>query len=54
VALSRPPTEEEQSTSLAAFVKFKGMGPNKETANQRALAAFCHALVNSAAFLYVD
>jgi mono/diheme cytochrome c family protein len=54
VALSRPPTEEEQSTSLVAFVKFKGAETNKDTANQRALAAFCHALVNSAAFLYVD
>jgi len=54
VALSRPPSEEELSASLAAFGKFKGAEANKETANQRALAAFCHALVNSAAFLYVD
>jgi len=54
VALSRPPSEEEMNASLAAYGKFKGAETNKETANQRALAAFCHALVNSAAFLYVD
>ena len=56
LALSRPPSEEEVSVSLAAFGRFKDAETKKEpqTANQRALAAFCHALVNSAAFLYLD
>ncbi len=56
LALSRPPSAEEVNLSLAAWGRFKDVEAKTEpqSANQRALAAFCHALVNSAAFLYVD
>ena len=53
LALSRPPSAEEVNLSLAAWGRFKDIEAKKEpqAANQRALAAFCHALVNSAALL---
>ncbi len=57
IALSRPPTEEEKVESLQALSRFKSMqksAPSAPAADEKALASFCHALVNSAAFLYID
>jgi hypothetical protein len=57
IALSRPPTEDEKAESLQALSRFKSMqkSPQSEPASdQEALASFCHALVNSGAFLYID
>jgi Protein of unknown function (DUF1549)/Protein of unknown function (DUF1553)/Planctomycete cytochrome C len=60
IALSRMPGEEERQLALASLNKLseqwaKSVGTGaKETANLKALATFCHALVNSAGFLYVD
>ena len=56
IALSRPPTEDEKIASLEALSRFRRMEQASQTAaaEQRALASFCHALVNSAAFLYID
>lgn len=52
-----PPTEDEKIESLQALSRFKSMqksSPSASAADQKALASFCHALVNSAAFLYID
>jgi hypothetical protein len=86
IALSRPPSEEEERISLTALDRFRVLAGGKDTrgaamlrpaappdrgatmlvtAHQtvaeisppgdiRVLAAFCHALLNSAAFLYID
>ena len=86
IALSRPPSAEEERISLGALERFRVLGSGKDqtgtavlhqaaqldngtmiTVSARktvaeiqrpgdttALAAFCHALLNSAAFLYVD
>jgi len=57
IALSRPPTEDEKVESLRAFGRIKSMQKSAKSAQaveQAALASFCHALVNSAAFLYID
>ncbi len=56
IALSRPPTEDEKAESLQALRRFKSMQASAESAvaDQKALASLCHALVNSAAFLYID
>ena len=48
IALSRLPEKEEQRLALEA------MGRVKELPPEKALAALCHAIVNSAGFLYVD
>jgi mono/diheme cytochrome c family protein len=53
-ALSRPPSAEEKSASLQAFTHFKQLERPGSDESQRALASFCHALVNSAGFLYID
>ncbi len=48
-ALSRPPNEEERQIGLAALARLSGKcGP------ETALTTYCHAILNSAAFLYVD
>ncbi len=57
IALSRPPTEDERAESLQALSRFKSIQKSAQSApgaDQKALASFCHALVNSAAFLYID
>lgn len=52
LALGRAPDEDEKATSLQALSRFRQM--EKPQHEQKALASFCHALVNSAAFLYID
>ena len=56
IVLNRPPTPEEQSVSRPALEKLKKSveyNGGKEVAEQ-ALAKFCHTLLNSAGFLYID
>ena len=59
IALSRPPSDAEQQLGQAALGKladhWAAAGqPNRAAAEQKALASYCHAVVNSAGFLYVD
>jgi hypothetical protein len=61
IALSRPPSEEERQASVDALARLtkewaEHLAAPKEAEEPaaRALATFCHALVNSASFLYVD
>ena len=54
--LNRPPTSQEQSVSRQALEKLEKSVENaggREVADQ-ALAKFCHTLLNSAGFLYID
>jgi hypothetical protein len=63
VALSRPPSSEEREIGLAALADLTARWsenlahtakPNPSDAAQRALATFCHSIINSAGFLYID
>ncbi len=63
IALSRPPSDEEEKIALKSLNKLTEQWSkhlaasekaDKEAANLKALATFCHAMVNSAGFLYVD
>jgi hypothetical protein len=58
IALSRPPSDEEKDIGVRALGKFADRwGTSKrdrETAGQKALTTYCHAIMNSAGFLYVD
>jgi cytochrome c553 len=68
IALSRPPTDEEQEIGLEAMTQFakqwsrgqpsrhgtKKPQPDQQDANISALAKFCHTIFNSAAFIYID
>jgi len=51
VALSRPPTEKERLTAVSALRQLTNAWQGDQTA---ALESFCHTMMNSAAFLYVD
>lgn len=51
LALSRPPTDEEQSVGVAALRQITAQWQQQP---HQALTAYCHTIVNSAAFLYVD
>jgi hypothetical protein len=59
IALGRAPTAEEARLGRAALAKltdeWKAGGKlARDDAEQKALATYCHAILNSAAFLYVD
>ena len=61
IALSRPPTAEEKKLGVEALEKLadewekqSAAAPDRDTAELKALATYCHAILNSAAFLYVD
>ena len=58
VALSRRPTDEELQLgldSLAILNKhWKESGVDVDDLSRKALASFCHGMMNSAAFLYLD
>lgn len=63
LALSRPPTADEKKIALEALASFRQQaakaptGQGAATAEEsaaRSLTKFCHTLMNSAAFLYVD
>jgi hypothetical protein len=63
VAFSRPPGEEEKEAGLAALAQLtaqwaeeiahSGKSDPREAA-ARALATYCHTIINSASFLYID
>ncbi|MCB1231812.1 MAG: PSD1 domain-containing protein [Verrucomicrobiae bacterium] len=51
IALSRNPTDEERALGIETLAKLEAEWPENPAG---ALEAYCHALLNSAAFLYVD
>jgi hypothetical protein len=56
-ALSRHPTEEEKQLGLTALARLTAAWskqPGTDSSAQRALTTYCHTILNSAAFLYVD
>lgn len=64
-ALSRPPSVEEQASGASTLAKMRDawrreldertpMEPKRMKADWLALATFCHTVLNSAEFLYVD
>jgi hypothetical protein len=57
-ALSRPPSREERALGIEALAKLADEWgkhrKNMDEAARRALATYCHTILNSAAFLYVD
>jgi hypothetical protein len=62
-ALSRPPGAKEKRLGVEALARLKeewakhpapGQKPDEDEAALRALTTYCHTIVNSAAFLYVD
>jgi hypothetical protein len=63
IALSRQPTSEEKKVGLEALEKIADEWdrqlatagkPDRDAAEFKALTTYCHAIVNSAAFLFVD
>ena len=61
LAISRPPRKLELDAALGGLGALKrkwlareSAGADANTATRRALENFCHALLNSAAFLYID
>ena len=65
IALSRPPDREELELGVTTLGKLTSLGEQnslggasiekqKEILGEKALASFCHAILNSAGFLYVD
>ncbi len=56
IALGRPPTAEERALAQTALVDFTARWSrqaNPEPSRQ-ALTTYCHAILNSAAFIYID
>jgi mono/diheme cytochrome c family protein len=57
IALGRPPSDEERAIGLRALRRLAIAWADKSdrgTAASKALASYCHAVLNSAGFLYVD
>jgi len=56
LALGRPPREAEQEVGVAALKRLADAwaGADRGAAGMKALATYCHAVLNSAGFLYVD
>jgi hypothetical protein len=55
IALSRPPSAAEKQVGLSALKDLTALwAKTGATGGKRALQTFCHALVNSAGFVYVD
>jgi hypothetical protein len=57
IALSRAPSEEEKRVATQDLLKLQQAAVKegrREQAAHEALTAFCHTLLNSAAFLYID
>ncbi len=52
IALSRPPSAEEKKTSLESLAELRSAAGGQ--ADHKALVKFCHMIMNSAAFLYID
>ncbi len=58
IALSRPPSAEETKFALETLnqltKEWQSVLKEESTANRRALANYCHVIMNSAAFMFVD
>jgi hypothetical protein len=61
IGMSRPPTAEERKLGESAIARLTEEWAHRmsgktigEAARKQALITYCHAIVNSAAFLYVD
>jgi hypothetical protein len=63
IALGRPPSGEEKKVGLAALARLNerwaenlagNSSPDSKPAAQRALTSYCHTVLNSAGFLYID
>ena len=58
LALSRPPSDDEASAGQKALAEIEREwiknGADEKLASEKALGVFCHILLNSAEFLYVD
>jgi len=55
IALGRPPVDEEKRIGVEALAELaERWGKNDKDAKAKALASYCHVMLNSAAFLYVD
>ena len=58
VALSRPPTAEEKNIARRTLeglaAQWANVSPAPEDVPLQALRTFCHAILNSAEFLYID
>lgn len=53
IALSRPPSPEEKKASLDGLAELRTLA-GSEQPDHKALIKFCHMIMNSAAFLYID
>jgi hypothetical protein len=53
IALGRPPSPGEKKISLESVAELRRLA-GAEQANHKALVKFCHMIMNSAAFLYID
>lgn len=51
LALSRPPSDEERQLGIRML---SSLSRTEDASTSEALAAYCHAILNSAAFIYVD
>jgi hypothetical protein len=55
IALGRPPTGEETAIGIKSLEQFALLWKGKTADEEyKSLATYCHAMVNSAAFVYVD
>ena len=59
IALSRPPGDDEKSAGLEALTELGQVAEQRLNADQegtsiRPLAKFCHTLINSAGFIFID
>ncbi len=59
IALNRPPSAEERQIGVQALAQLteqwaRETKGDQEAAARRALAAYCHTILNSAAFVYID
>ena len=58
LAMSRAPTDEETQVGVELLEQFQmrweASGLTESDAAKKSLASFCHGIMNSAAFLYVD
>ncbi len=53
IALSRPPSPEEKKAGLESLAELRRLAGG-EQADHKALVKYCHMIMNSAAFLYID
>ena len=62
IAFGRPPSDEEKAVGLAALARLTdgwrsqraARRPGPDDSAARGLATYCHAILNSANFLYID